>query len=186
MNDPRKRRIVLGVTGSISAAKAQSIALALQHRDFEVRLAMTYSATKVIGEAALRAVVHTAPFVDMWAARGDEGGETHIEWAAWADAMLIAPATASCIHDLWAGAFNSSVTLVAGTLPFTRIFFAPAMAKEMWDQPSVQRNVRELTNWGATFLGPVLGTVASGRQGMRLKEPRDLAEELDRLIHAPH
>lgn len=179
MNGTAQRKIILGVTGSISAAKAQSIVLALGHRGFEVRAAMTYSAGKVIGEASLRAVVRSAPYCDMWAPR-PEGGETHIEWSRWADALLIAPATASCLHDLWAGAYNNTVTLIAGCMAPERIFIAPAMALEMWEQPAVRRNFKELTSWGMTFLGPVPGTVASGHQGMRLMEPRDLAAELDR------
>ena len=183
MSASPRRKIVLGITGSISAVKAQSVALALQHRSFDVRIALTYSAAKVVGEAALRAVVPTVPFCDMWAPRA-EGGETHIEWAEWADAMLIAPATASTIHDLWAGTYNSTVTLIAGCLPLDRVYFAPAMAKEMWEQPAVRRNVKELTGWGATFLGPVLGQVASGNTGMRLMEPRDLAAEIDKLCTA--
>ncbi len=98
MNSPRT--IVLGVTGSIAAVKSLSIAKALRAEGFSVRAAMTKSATKVITPEAMRAVSETVPYVDMWRPDDELGGERHVELARWADAILIAPATASCLAGL--------------------------------------------------------------------------------------
>ena len=181
MSQQRRRRVLLGVTGSTAATKAQSIALALQHRGFEVRVAMSYSAQKVIGPTALTSVIQEQPYTDLWVNPGGQGGEVHIKWAEWADAMVIAPATASCIASLYLGQFDSPVTLIAGALSPQRLFLAPAMAEEMWNWPSVQRNVGILREWGVRFLGPVSGPVASGHIGMRLLEPKEIATQLDSL-----
>ncbi len=142
---------------------------------------MSHSAQKIIGPTALSSVVPDQPYTDLWVQPGGFGGEVHISWSDWADAVLIAPATASCIASLYLGQFDSPVTLVAGAMDPKRVFFAPAMAEEMWSWPSVQRNVAALKEWGVTFLGPVAGPVASGHQGMRLLEPRSIAEMMTRL-----
>lgn len=174
----RRRRLLLGVTGSTAATKSQSIALALQHVGFDVRVAMTASAQRIIGATALSSVIAEQPYTDLWINPGGVGGEIHIQWTDWADAMVIAPATASCIAALYLGQFDSPVTLLAGVMDPKRIFLAPAMAAEMWNWPSVQRNVTALRSWGVKFLGPIEGPVASGHIGMRLMEPRAIAEAL--------
>lgn len=181
MSQQRKRRVILGVTGSTAATKSQSIALALQHRGFEVRVAMSHSAQKIVGPTALASVIKELPYTDLWINPGGQGGEVHINWAEWADAMVIAPATASCIASLFLGQFDSPVTLIAGAMSPQNIFLAPAMAGEMWTWPSVQRNVSALREWGVRFLGPAEGLVASGNTGMRLLEPKEVAAQLDSL-----
>ncbi len=179
MTQERKRRIILGVTGSTAATKSQSIALALQHRGFEVRVAMSHSAKKIIGPTALTSVIKEQPYIDLWENPGGQGGEVHITWAEWADAMVIAPATASCISSLYLGQFDSPVTLIAAVMSPKNVFLAPAMALEMWNWPSIQRNVSTLREWGVRFLGPTEGQVASGHTGMRLLEPKEIARLLD-------
>jgi phosphopantothenoylcysteine decarboxylase / phosphopantothenate---cysteine ligase len=174
-----KRNIILGISGSTAATKSQSIALALRHVGFNVRVAMTHSSQRIVGLTALQSVIEEAPYCDLWTNPGGVGGEVHIQWADWADAMVVAPATASCIASLYLGQFDSPVTLIAGAMDPKKIFLAPAMASEMWNWPSVQRNVAELSKWGVRFLGPIEGQVASGHSGMRLMEPRDIAQALD-------
>ena len=181
----RPRRIVLGVTGSVAAAKAQSIALALQHCGFEVRACLSPAAKRIIGLTSLEAVLKHPVYADLWLPAGGFG-ETHIEWGEWADAMLIAPASASCIGSLWAGTFDTPVTLVAGTIPLDRLFLAPAMAQALWERPPVRRNVAELEQWGVRFLGPVEGRVASGGLGQRLMRPREIAERVSGQVTPRH
>lgn len=182
MSLTRNRRIILGVTGSTAATKSQSIALALKHQGFDVRVAMTYSSQKVVGATALSSVIADQPYTELWTNPGGVGGEVHIAWAEWADAMVVAPATAYCISSLYLGLFDSPVTLIAGAMSPKKLFLAPAMALEMWSWPSMQRNVRELMDWGVRFLGPVTGKVASGHTGMRLLEPQDIATQLGSII----
>jgi phosphopantothenoylcysteine decarboxylase/phosphopantothenate--cysteine ligase len=173
--------IILGVSGSIAAPKAQSIVGALQHNGFDVRIAMTYSATQIVSPVALSAVCPTAPFTSMWQQQGSVGGEIHIEWAQWADAILIAPATASLISALTHGVYDNCVSLLAANIPESRWYIAPGMSQEMWSRRAVQENAAKLRSWGVSFLGPVPGKVASGAQGQRLMEPREIASEL-RLV----
>ena len=109
------RRIVLGVTGSIAAVKSVSLAKALREHGFIVRACMTRSATEIITPEALRTVCDAAPYVDMWRPDDELGGERHVELAEWAEAMLIAPATASTLASLAHGHYDNCVTLVAST-----------------------------------------------------------------------
>ena len=171
--------IVLGVSGSISATKSQQLLIILRRKyGVHVRLAMTRSAQKFIGEMSLRGVLEEPPYLDLWAPPGGGAGEPHIEWGIWADAILIAPATASILSRLWGGLYDDPVTLVASTIEERRWFIAPGMSGEMWSQRAIQRNVRDLKEWGVNFLGPVEGQVASGNTGMRLMEPADIAKNL--------
>ncbi len=173
------KNIILGVCGSIAAPKAQSIVGALHHQGFAVRIAMTHSATQIISPTALSAVCPgTVPFTSMWEQQRLVAGEIHIEWAEWADAILIAPATASAISSLAHGVYDNCVSLLAANFPETSWYIAPGMSQEMWSRKAVQENVAKLRSWGATFFGPVTGKVASGAQGQRLMEPRNIASEL--------
>lgn len=174
-----RRNIILGVTGSIAAVKSLSTAKALRENGFAVRVAMTHSARQVITPQALRAVSETPPYVDMWWPDDEDGGERHVELARWGEAMLIAPATASCIAGLANGLYDNCVTLVAGNLPPARWLIAPAMAEEMWIQAAVQENVRRVVCWGATLVGPVFGQVASGAAGQRMSEPDEIARAVN-------
>ncbi len=178
----RKPRLLLGVTGSIAAFKAPSIARGLMHAGFEVRAALSHSAQKVVTEAAFRAVLPDRPYCELWNHPGPEGGEVHIVWAEWADLIVIAPATATCLSDLRLGRYDNCVTLLAANLPPQRWCIAPAMSGQMWQQPAVQENVAALRDWGATFLGPVAGEVASGKSGQRLLEPRELSAAVAAVI----
>ncbi len=175
----RPKNLVLGITGSIAAVKALSTARALRERGFTIRVAMTHSARQVITPQAMRAVAETAPYVDMWWPDDEDGGERHVELAQWAEAILIAPATASCIGSLANGLYDNCVTLVAGNFSPSRWIIAPAMAEQMWQQIAVRDNVRRLASWGVTLIGPIKGKVASGVIGQRLTEPEDIAQQVD-------
>lgn len=174
------KNLLLGITGSIAAVKALSTGRALRGRGFKIRVAMTHSARQVITPQAMRAVAETPPFVDMWWPDDEDGGERHVELAEWADAILIAPATASSISCLANGHYDNCVTLVAGNLHPSRWLIAPAMSEQMWRQIPIEENVRRLLAWGATFIGPVQGPVASGGIGQRMTEPDEIANHVDR------
>lgn len=178
---PVNKNLILGVTGSIAAVKSPSVAKALREQGFQVRAALTYSARQIVTPQAMRAVSDAVPFVDMWWPDDESGGERHIEWSDWADAILIAPATASCIGGLAQGFYDNCVTLIAGNMSPRRWMLAPAMAQAMWDQSAVQDNVNRLRQWGATFIGPTTGTVASGGQGQRMVEPDEIAATIAKL-----
>jgi phosphopantothenoylcysteine decarboxylase/phosphopantothenate--cysteine ligase len=175
----RPKHIILGVTGSIAAVKSVSTARALRDRGFAVRAALTHSARQVITPQALRAVTDEPPYVDMWWPDDEEGGERHVQWAAWTEAILIAPATASAIGALAHGLYDNCVTLIAANLSPSRWLLAPAMAESMWRQEAVQTNLRQLAGWGAHIIDPVVGNVASGDVGRRMAEPDTIAAAVD-------
>lgn len=173
------KNVILGVTGSIAAVKSASIAMRLRDAGFTVRVAMTHSARQIVTPQVLRAVSDSPPFYDMWWPDDEEGNERHVSLARWAHAIVIAPATSSCIASLSHGLYDNCVTLVAANIPSARWIVAPAMAQEMWDQKAVSENVRRIVEWGATLIGPVAGQVASGVPGQRMAEPDEIARAVE-------
>ncbi len=178
------KRVIVGLTGSVACVKGLSLCLALRHLGYSVRVAMTMSATKFIAPLTLSSVSKEKTYADLWLAQESNSGEVHVDWADWAQGIIIAPCTASCLSDLSRGAYNNPVTLLASNIKCENWFIAPAMAQNMWEQPAVVENVTRLKSWGATFLGPKVGTVASGGLGQRMLEPREIATSVDEIFQA--
>ena len=176
------KRIIIALTGSVACVKGLSICLALKHLGFSVRVAMTRSATKFVAPLTLSAVSTERTYDDMWLMQEASAGEVHIEWASWAQAIVIAPCTASCLSDLSHGTYNNPVTLLASNMKCDKWFIAPAMAQNMWEQPAVVENVARLKSWGATLLGPKEGNVASGGTGQRMLEPHEIASAIAKSL----
>lgn len=170
-------RIVLGVTGSIAAYKAAALLRLLSKAGAEVKVVVSESAKRFVGESTFRglgAEVHT----DMWSAPG----ELHVELGEQADAILVAPATADVLARLSQG--RSDDLLSATVLCRTGLLaLAPAMHPRMWQNAAVEENVAVLERRGARFIGPVSGEVASGDVGMgRMAEPDQIVQELVQLL----
>ncbi len=166
------RRVVVGVTGSIAAYKAPFVVRELQRQGAEVRVVVSSSALQFVTEAALGAF---APVVSQVFPSG-LSGSWHIEWARWAEVMLIAPCSATTLGKLAAGIADTAPTLVASSLPRTTpLVLAPAMDSELWEQPAVQRAVARLREDGAWIIPPAVGELASGTVGIgRLPEVETL------------
>ena len=173
------RRIVLGVTGSISAYKAADLASKLRQAGATVEVIMTRAATQFITPLTFQSLTGLPVVVDMFAAVEPEA---HVEVARRADALVIAPATADCIANLAHGQTPDMVTLtaLATTAP---ILVAPAMDSQMWEHAATQANVESLRARGVTFIGPAPGRLASGRVGAgRLAEPQQVVGALRALL----
>jgi phosphopantothenoylcysteine decarboxylase/phosphopantothenate--cysteine ligase len=169
------RHIVLGITGGIAAYKAAYLARRLIEHGAEVRVVMTRSATKFVGEQTLAAITGTQPVVDLF---GDEDVSPHTTLARWADSIVIAPATAATISRLATGLSDDAVsaTVLASTAP---VVIAPAMHTEMWEHAATQRNIATLIQDGYTIVGPDTGALAGGDEGPgRLIEPDLIVESL--------
>lgn len=175
------KKVIVGLTGSVASVKGLSLCLALRHCGFQVRVAMTRSASKFVTPLTLSAVSTERAYTDLWEMQDAQAGEVHMEWASWAEAIVIAPCTASCLADLSHGLYNNPVTLLASNMKCNRWFIAPAMSQNMWEQPAVIENVSRIKSWGATFLGPKGGSVASGGQGQRMLEPNEIATYLNAI-----
>ena len=171
------KRIILGVTGGIGAYKTPQLVRDLLARGAEITPVMTRGANHFVGAASLQAVSGRRVRGDLWDAEA-EAAMGHIELARWADAILIAPATAHVIARLAGGVADDLLTTLclATSAP---LFLAPAMNRQMWQHPAVQRNVGQLRADGATILGPAHGEQACGEVGPgRMLEPAELAEAL--------
>ena len=184
-----ERRIILGVTGSIAAIKSPAIVRELAAAGASVTCVMTESAEQFVtreemAEATGKPVVtsifepgeHHPPAPSSSQRRGSEVWHVHL--ARSADAMLIAPCSASAIGMLRAGVYDNAVLLAAASLPkSTPLVVVPAMDEDMWFQPAVQENLGWLRRNGVHVIEPVRGALASGLTGMgRMPEPVEIAK----------
>lgn len=171
------KRIVLGITGGIAAYKSAELVRRLRDHGAEVRVVMTPAAAEFITPLTLQALsgnpVHTA-LLDHAA----EAAMGHIELARWADAVVIAPATANFIARLSNGLADDllSTLCLATKAP---LLVAPAMNRQMWQNPATRENVERLQARGVTLLGPASGAQACGEMGPgRLLEPDVLVQAI--------
>ena len=180
MNYLAQKNIIVGISGGIAAYKAAEFVRLLKKAGAEVRVIMTTGAQAFITPLTLQALsghrVHDN-LLDPEA----EAGMGHIELARWADAIVIAPATANTIAALASGQADQLLTAVclATTSP---IAIAPAMNQQMWEHPSVQDHLKVLTSRVQQW-GPASGEQACGEVGLgRLLEPAELFEKTNQLF----
>ncbi len=173
------RRIVLGVTGGVAAYKAAYLARRFIEAGSLVRTVMTPAATKFVGEATLAAITGYQPLMDLF---DDTEVSPHTVLAAWADVIVIAPATASTISKISVGESSNALTatVLASTAP---IVIAPAMHTEMWEHPATQDNIKKLVSWGYSIVGPEVGALAGGDEGVgRLADPDVIVSAVDEVL----
>ena len=175
------KRILLGVTGGIAAYKTPDIVRRMRDLGADVRVVMTQAAQSFIGALSLQAVSGYRVHTDLL----DEDAEAamgHIELARWADAIVVAPATADTLARLAGGASDDllSTLIRASRAP---VLIAPAMNQAMWADAMTQKNVGELTQKHYHFFGPASGSQACGDTGPgRMEEPQAIAEVAARLF----
>lgn len=175
----KNKSILLGVTGGIAAYKSAELVRLLVKANIDVQVVMTEAACQFITPVTMQALSGKPVFKDMWDA-SIPNGMPHIELSRVADAILIAPASADFIAKLVQGRADDllSTLCLARDCP---LLIAPAMNKQMWENPATQRNVAQLTADGITTFGPAAGVQACGETGMgRMLE----ADELLGLIQA--
>ncbi|MDR0871395.1 MAG: phosphopantothenoylcysteine decarboxylase [Planctomycetaceae bacterium] len=172
--------ILLGITGGIAAYKSAMLVSKLVQHGCGVSVVMTQSATELIApktfEALSRRTVRTSVF-------HTDRIYAHIELARQADLFCIAPATANILAKAANGIADDLVSTLI--LSFDGpVLFAPAMNTAMWNKAAVQRNVRQLREDGALFIGPENGHLSCGETGAgRMAEPEKIVEEILRHIH---
>jgi phosphopantothenoylcysteine decarboxylase/phosphopantothenate--cysteine ligase len=171
------KRILLGLTGGIAAYKSAELIRELQRRGADIQVVMTDSACKFITPLTLQALSGKPVYVEMWDNRVPNG-MPHIELSRDRDLVIVAPATADFIAKLVHGAADDllSTLCLARECP---LMVAPAMNRQMWENPATQRNVAQLRQDGIVVLGPDAGDQACGEVGMgRMLEPLDLVREI--------
>jgi len=169
----KNKSIVLGVTGGIAAYKAAELVRLLVKADIDVQVVMTEAACQFITPVTMQALSGKPVFKDMWDA-SIANGMPHIELSRSADAIVIAPASADFIAKLAHGRADDllSTLCLARDCP---LLVAPAMNKQMWENPATQRNIAQLNADNIGILGPDSGEQACGEIGLgRMLEAEDL------------
>ncbi len=165
--------IVLGVSGSIAAYKALSVASTLVQHDLEVRAIMTSGAAKFVTPLSFESITHHPVLQDLWSEQ-PEMNISHIRLAEAAAVLAIVPATANTIAELAMGLAGSALTATALACR-APLVIAPAMNTRMWEHPATRGHVSVLHERNARFVGPAIGYLAEGASGEgRLAEPNDI------------
>jgi len=171
------RNIVLAVTGGIAAYKAAELVRLLVKEGASVQVAMTEAATNFVTPVTFQALSGKSVFTDQWDPRV-ANNMAHIDLSRAADALLVAPASADFLAKLANGLADDLLTtlILARDCP---LLVAPAMNRQMWDNPATRRNVASLRGDGVVILGPGCGDQACGETGPgRMLEAADIADEM--------
>nr|WP_288119913.1 bifunctional phosphopantothenoylcysteine decarboxylase/phosphopantothenate--cysteine ligase CoaBC [Thiomonas sp.] len=178
----KPRHILLGVTGGVAAYKACELTRQLVKAGHTVQVVMTEAATRFVAPMSFQALSGRAVAVDPWQPLIANGMD-HIDLVRAAHALVIAPASADFIGKAalgLGGDLLSTLMLARGDVP---TLLAPAMNREMWANPAVQRNVARLRADGVRIAGPARGEQACGEVGEgRMIEPEHIAIEIDALF----
>lgn len=174
-----ERRILVGVSGGVAAYKAVYLVRRLVEQGADVRVMMTESAHEFVGAQSLAAISAHNVTTELF---GATSVSPHTELARWAEAVIVAPATANTLAKATHGIADDvvSATLLATTAP---VIFAPAMHTEMWENAATRRNVSALERDGYLMVGPDTGALAGGDIGPgRMAEPDAILQALERLL----
>lgn len=177
-------RIVLGVSASVALYKSCDLASRLTQADHEVRVVLTSNAARLISPQLFEAVTGQPAAVEEFG-DGREGAMDHITLARWAEALVVAPATASVIGRLAHGLAGDLLGTVALAVDPGRVhrLLAPAMNPIMYASAPVQRGLAQLSEDGWSICEPDSGRVACEDVGPgRLAEPERLAQVLSELL----
>lgn len=178
MTSTPAKRVLLGITGGVAAYKSAALVRLLVRAGLDVRVVMTEAAARFITPMTLQALSGQKVWTDLWDP-GVRDHMAHIELSRDRDLIVVAPATA---HFIAKAALGLADDLLA-SLVLARecpLLIAPAMNRQMWEQPATQRNVRALRGDGVLIVGPAVGDQACGETGPgRMVEPDALLEEIE-------
>lgn len=176
------KKIVLGITGSIAAYKACLIIRGLIKQGAEVQTVITPAGKEFITPITLSALTHK-PVISEFFSQRDGTWNSHVDIGLWADAMLIAPCTASTIGKMANGIADNMLitTYLSMKAP---VFIAPAMDLDMYAHPSTQQNLEKLRSYGNIIIEPQSGFLASGLEGKgRMEEPEAIIKKVDDFFY---
>ena len=169
------KRIVLGVTGGIAAYKAAELVRLLGKQGADVQVAMTEGATHFVTATTFQALSGKPVYMDQWDARMPNA-MAHIDLSRQADLILVAPASADFLARITHGMADDllATMVLARDCP---LLVAPAMNRQMWENPATQRNINQLQADSVRILGPASGEQACGEIGAgRMQEPAEILE----------
>lgn len=172
------KKIVLGITGSIAAYKAAVLTRLLIKKGAEVQIVITPAGKEFITPITLSALT-SKPVISEFFSQRDGTWHSHVDLGLWADAMLIAPATASTIGKMAHGIADNMLitTYLSMKAP---VFVAPAMDLDMFAHPATQHNLDILRSYGNHIIEPTAGELASHLVGKgRMEEPENIVATLE-------
>lgn len=181
MSPLASKHIVLGVTGGIAAYKSVTLLRLLAKAGAEVQVVMTPSAKQFVTPVTFSSLSQKPVVSEFFTANTGEW-HSHVDLGLWADAMVIAPATASTIGKMANGVADNMLvtTYLSAKSP---VFVAPAMDLDMMAHPSTQRNIELLKSYGNHIIEPASGELASGLTGRgRMEEPENIVAALERFF----
>lgn len=175
------KKIVVGITGSIAAYKSCLLIRELIKKGAEVQVVITPAGKEFITPITLSALTHK-PVISEFFSQRDGTWNSHVDLGLWADAMVIAPCTASTIGKMANGIADNMLitTYLSMKAP---VFIAPAMDLDMYKHPSTQQNMQKLLQYGNHIIEPASGFLASGLEGKgRMEEPENIAKHLEQFF----
>ncbi len=176
------KKILVGVTGGIAAYKIPQLVRFLVKKGAEVKVILTPDAKEFVSPLVLSTLSKNPIFIDF--VNADASWNNHVELALWADVMLIAPATANTLAKMANGQSDNFLltTWLSAKCP---VFVAPAMDLDMYQHPSVKRNIEQIAKDGAQIIPATKGELASGLSGFgRMEEPENIAQILENYASA--
>ncbi len=170
--------LLLGVSAGISAYKSVELASKLTAAGASVRTVMTENACRLVGPKSFEALTGNPVYIDMFSAP-DEYKIGHVSLADWADIILVAPATADVISKTANGICDDLLTTLLCVGWRKKIFMAPAMNNNMWENPALQRNIEKIKSLGVELIGPQIGRLACGSEGIgRMTQAGEIIEAI--------
>ena len=185
-------RVTVGVSGGIAAYKAAELVRALQRQALEVHVVMTAAACKFVQPLTFASLTGHKVITSLWddgytdSAQAEQNGIEHIGEAQWADALVVAPATANILAKFAHGIADDFLTTMylATQAP---VLVAPAMNVNMWNHPATQANLDVLRQRGVRVVDPGTGDLACGMVGTgRMAEPDTIAEAVLGVLGRRH
>lgn len=166
--------IVLGITGGIAAYKAPLLVRLFKKAGAEVYCTTTSHALEFVTPLTLETVSGNKVYSELFSTQNDHTTE-HISLKDWADAVVVAPATANCIGKFANGIADDALSTLLVSCSRKPVFLCPAMNNDMWQCDAVQSNITRLTEMGVNFIGPASGELACGTEGIgRMVEPEEI------------
>ena len=178
MNNLKNKKVLLIICGGIAAYKSLEIIRLLKKNNVTIKTILTKNGSEFVTPLSITSLSQSKVYQDLFSLE-NESEMDHISLSRWADAILIAPATANTISKIANGNSDdlASTVILASN---KKIFLAPAMNVRMWEHQSTKENIIKLQNFGYTLIGPVVGDMACGEFGEgKMSEPKEIITILD-------
>ena len=178
MNNLKNKKILLIICGGIAAYKSLEIIRLLKKNNVTIKTILTKNGSEFVTPLSITSLSQSKVYQDLFSLE-NESEMDHISLSRWADAILIAPATANTISKIANGNSDdlASTVILASN---KKIFLAPAMNVRMWEHQSTKENIIKLQNFGYTLIGPVVGDMACGEFGEgKMSEPSEIINSLE-------